>query len=303
MVTLTLSPALDDSFTVDRLLPASKMRCSPARTDPGGGGINVARILHSLGEEAIAVFPLAGYLGQSLQHLLDLEGVATAPVPVTGETRQSHHVVDRETGLEYRFVLPGPNLPSQDQARCLEAVGRLAADARYVVLSGSLPEGVPTSFVREVQEVAAYAGARLVVDTSGKALEAVSGAYLIKPSLRELEALVGAPLPQLEDQVAGARDFLKRTDSSVMVISRGHRGVVVVTADQAEAIPAPDTDVVNTVGAGDALVAGITAGLCRDWELGRAVRFGVACSVAMTGTMGTNLFTAHALSAFTDELE
>lgn len=302
VVTLTLSPTLDDSFTVPRLRPISKLRCSAARFDPGGGGINVARILHVLGEPATAVFPRAGYLGQELQHLLDLEGIATVAIPVEGETRQSHHVIEVETGLEYRFVLEGPGLAIEDRRRCLRALEDHAGSADYVVLSGSFPPGVPPSFVGDVALVAADAGARLILDTSGAALGCAHGAFLIKPSIHELEALTGRRLEHLDDQVRAARCVLDRCQGKVIVLSRGRQGVVVVTKDAAETIPAHAVEVVNTVGAGDALVAGAVAGLCRGWELSRAIRLGIACSAAMTGTVGTALFAQDDLERFTEEV-
>ncbi|MCA1981866.1 1-phosphofructokinase family hexose kinase [Nocardioides sp. R-N-C8] len=296
-----MSPTLDDSFTVPRLTPASKTRCGPARFDPGGGGINVARVLHVLGEPSTAVFPVGGYLGQYVQHLLGLEGIATAGVPVHGETRQSHHVVDQETGLEYRFVLPGAPLPVEDQRRCLRALREQAANADYVVLSGSFPAGVAPDFVLEVAALARDVGARLVLDTSGEALARVRNAYLVKPSVRELEELVGHQLEQVTEQVRAAREFLCHSGSTAVVLSRGQQGVVLVTDTYAETIAAHSAEVISTVGAGDALVAGIVAGLCRDWDLPRATRFGVACSAAMTETAGTALFTIGELRRFSHE--
>jgi len=296
-----MNPALDDSFTVPRLAPVSKMRCGAARFDPGGGGINVARILHVLGEPATAVFPLAGYLGQALQHLLDLEGVPTVGVPIEGETRQSHQVVDLETGLEYRFVLPGPRLDVADQQRCLRAVQDHGGRAAYLVLSGSFPPGVAPDFVRDVELLAGALGAHMIVDTSGEALAHVRNAYLVKPSVRELEGMLGRRLEDAEDQIRGARTFLARSRSTALVLSRGHQGAILVTSSTAEVIPAHATDVVNTVGAGDALVAGTVAGLCRGWDLPRATRLGVACSAAMTETVGTALFTRDELRRFSPE--
>jgi 6-phosphofructokinase 2 len=301
VLTLTMNPALDDSFTVPRLAPVSKMRCSAARFDPGGGGINVARILHVLGEPATAVFPLAGYLGQALQHLLDLEGVPTVGIPIEGETRQSHQVVDVETGLEYRFVMPGPRLSVADQQRCLLAAKEHGGRATYLVLSGSFPPGVAPDFVRDVELLAGVLGAHLVVDTSGEALAHVRNAYLVKPSVRELESLIGDRLECVEDQIRGARRFLARSRSTAMVLSRGHQGAILVTNSTAEVIPAHVADVVNTVGAGDALVAGTIAGLCRGWDLPRATRLGMACSAAMTETVGTAVFTREELRRFSHE--
>lgn len=301
VVTLTLNPALDDSYTVPRLKPTSKMRCSAPRFDPGGGGINVARVLAVMGERALAVFPVAGHLGEALLDLLRDEGVPVVGVPVAGETRQSHHVTDLETGLEYRFVLPGPALSAADRSRCLDVLTTAARRAGFVVVSGSLPPSVPPSFIAEVADAVEDVGARLVLDTSGDALRAVRHAYLIKPSVRELEELVGRPLHSYRDQVDGAQELRARTDAEVIVVSRGHQGVAVVTECEAHTVPAIPGPVVSTVGAGDAMVAGMVGGLLQGWTVLKAVRLGLACSAAMVSTPGTAMFTRADLERFSDD--
>lgn len=302
VLTVTMNPALDNSFTVPRLTPHSKMRCSAHRVDPGGGGVNVARFLHLLGEDVLALLPVAGYVGKALLELLDREGVKTAAVPIGGETRESHHVTDLETGLQYRFVLPGPTLGAREQERCLEAVSAYAGAAEFVVLSGSLPPGVPAGFVATVSDEVARAGARLVLDTSGDALVAARGAFLLKPSVRELEEILDRRLESLSAQVRGAHELLDRVQATALLLSRGNEGVVVVTEGSAVRVPAHHVHAVSTVGAGDALVAGTVFGLRRGWDLPRAARFGVACSTAMIGTVGTSLFELGSLAELSDEL-
>lgn len=301
VVTLTLNPALDDSFTVPRLVPTSKMRCSEPRFDPGGGGINAARVLHLLGVPVLAVFPCGGHLGDVLLDLLAAESLPTAPVRVPGETRQSHHVRDLATDTEYRFVLPGLPLAAADQERCLATVAAHGARAAYVVLSGSLPPGAPLGLVARVGELAADLGARLVVDAPGEVIGSVRGAYLLKPSIRELEHHSGRSLPTLDAQVTGAQALLADTGASVVLLSRGPDGLVVVTPEEAWPVASPATEVVSTIGAGDAVVGGMVAGLLRGWSLPRAGRFAAACSAAMVGTAGTAVFTRADLARFSDE--
>ncbi|MFD7072786.1 1-phosphofructokinase family hexose kinase [Nocardioides sp. NPDC059952] len=302
VVTITLNPALDDSFSVPRLIPGSKMRCSTPRIDPGGGGINVARVLHVLGIPTLAVFPVAGHIGRALSERLEIERLPFAGVEVPGETRLSHHVTELETGLEYRFVLPGTELARADLDRCLQAVRRGGRHAAYVVLSGSLPPGVSADVVPRVRCLSDALGARLVLDASGGALAQAHGAYLIKPSVRELKEHLGRELDTLAEQVAGARELLDDTHASAVVLSRGHLGIALVTPTGTQLLPAVAGDVVSGVGAGDALVAGIVAGLTHGWNLPRAARLGLACSAAMIATAGTSVFSRDDLAAFTDVL-
>lgn len=108
IVTLTMNPALDIATSTDQIVPERKLRCDTPRYDPGGGGINVARAVHALGVDALAVFPAGGAAGNLIGHLLYQEGVEYKAIPITGFTRESLNVIEREHGAQYRFILPGP---------------------------------------------------------------------------------------------------------------------------------------------------------------------------------------------------
>ena len=146
IVTLTMNPALDIATTTDIIEPVHKLRCSEPRYDPGGGGINVARAAHLLGGDAVAVFPVGGLSGDMLCRLLKAEGVRHVAVPIAGQTRESFAVVERQSGKQYRFLLPGPSLGADDEERCLEELAAQLPDAAFLVASGSLPPGVPSGF-------------------------------------------------------------------------------------------------------------------------------------------------------------
>src|SRR6516225_2169328 len=195
IVTLTMNPALDIATSTDRVIPTHKLRCSPPRYDPGGGGINVARAVHALGGDAVAIFPVGGPAGEMIHHLLDREGVRHHPIAIAGFTRESLAVEDRQSGEQFRFILPGPKVSEADQERCLDQLSAAAAAADFIVASGSLPLGAPEDFYSRVAGLAQKLGRRLVLDTSGAALkQAGHGIYLLKPSLRELQDLAGAEI-------------------------------------------------------------------------------------------------------------
>src|SRR5271169_6887247 len=192
IVTLTMNPALDIATSTDRVEPTHKLRCAPPRYDPGGGGINVARAVHALGGDAVAIFPVGGPAGEMIRHLLDQEGVPHQPIAIAGFTRESLAVEDRGSGQQFRFILPGPEVSEADQERCLDQLSVVAGEADYIVASGSLPLGVAEDFYSRVAAVAQKLDKRLILDTSGAALKrAGHGIYLLKPSLRELQDLVG----------------------------------------------------------------------------------------------------------------
>src|SRR5215218_2972275 len=185
IVTLTMNPALDIARATEIIEPSRKLRCEAPCYDPGGGGINIARAVHMLGGDALAVFPAGGASGQMIEGLLREEGVPHAAVPVAGITRESLAVVERRSGQQYRFLLPGPELGAHDQERLIDALAaRITSRTKFVVASGSLPPGAPTDFYRRIACLARDRGMRFALDTSGEALTGAGiGIFLIKASL------------------------------------------------------------------------------------------------------------------------
>lgn len=290
IVTLTMNPALDISTSAEHVAPTDKVRCAKPQYHPGGGGINVARVAHLLGESVVAVFPSGGASGGVLETLLAAEHVPSQTIPISGSIRESFAVDDRGTKQQFRFVLPGPELREHELEACLRTLADTAAQARFVVASGSLPPGVPPDFYQRAATVAARAGARFILDTSGPALLAIrSGVYLLKPSIRELRESVGHPLPDRAAQAAAAREWIHAGKCEVIVLSLGADGALVVTADSDELLPSIDMPVRSAVGAGDAMVGAIAVGLSRDWSLHEAVRFGIAAAAATLTVPGTGM--------------
>lgn len=290
IATVTLNPALDIATATDQVVPAHKLRCAAPRYDPGGGGINVARVIHTLGGEATAVFPSGHATGMALVSMLEEEGVPVRAIPVAGATRISMTVAERTSGAEFRFVLPGPTLNETERQAVLDTIRALAGRGGYIVASGSLPPGVPADFHARIARVVHAAGARAIVDTSGPALAACAGcgAYLMKPSLRELEELCG-PLGDDAAIVAAARDLIARDFAEMLLVSRAERGAMLVTRDDATPFaPIPVTPV-SAVGAGDSMVAAVTLALSRGASPHEAARHGIAAGTAALMTPGTEL--------------
>ncbi len=291
IVTLTMNPALDIATATAIIEPSRKLRCDAPRYDPGGGGINVARAAHMLGGDALAVFPAGGASGQMIDALLRQEGVPNLAVTVPGITRESLAVVERQSGKQYRFLLPGPELAAQDQNRLLDALAeQIGSQTRFIVASGSLPPGVPADFYRQVARVARDRGASFVLDSSGEALTcAGTGIFLIKASLRELGQLRGKPLGGNTGLEEAARAVIAEGRCEVLVVSLGVDGALLTTADECQRFPAAPVAVIGSVGAGDSMLAGMLVALARGWDLAEAVRFGVAAGSAALLRPGTEL--------------
>ncbi|NNF55086.1 MAG: 1-phosphofructokinase family hexose kinase [Acidimicrobiales bacterium] len=295
IVTLTLNPSLDLSSAVDRVQPERKLRCAPPTREPGGGGINVARVAKRLGAETVAVLPAGGSTGLAIQQRLTEEGVPNLVIPVDADTRMSLSVQDRSAGSQYRFVLPGPLLTSAELASVIDAVVTVETDPGCVVISGSLPPGVSPLIISELAEAFRNRnppGPPILVDTSGEALRAAINCpgVIIKPSVRELELLLDRPLHDEADVVTAATELIGGSRCEALIVSIGSGGAFVVQRDEPSVrLRAPTVKVRSAVGAGDSLVAGIAVGISRGEPLVEAARLGVAAGTATVLSEGTNL--------------
>ncbi|CAN5852019.1 1-phosphofructokinase family hexose kinase [soil metagenome] len=288
IATLTMNPALDITTSADIVRPTDKIRCNDARYDPGGGGINVARVTHVLGASVAAVFPAGGPTGALVTDLVAQAGVPLHRIGIAESTRESFTVDETSTGRQYRFVLRGPTLTSGEQSQCLDRLRKAAESAEFVVASGSLPPGVPPDFYQRVADICLDLGALLVLDTSGGGLAGVThGVFVLKPSLRELREFARRPLETEAEQVIAAHELIERGVTQAVVVSKGPEGALVVTSTTCQQFPALPVHAISGVGAGDAMVAGITVGLSRAWSLSDAVRLGIAAGTAMLMTPGT----------------
>ena len=292
--TLTLNPALDLFTSTARVEPMHKLRCGPALVHPGGGGINVARVLARLGADVRVLYPAGGVTGSLLHRLLRDEGVADEVLPIAGETRQSFSAHDESTGLDYRFVLPGPTLSDTEWQRCLDRSIAAAAASGWLVASGSLPPGVPDDAYARLARRCRERGIRLVLDTSGPplALALGAGVHLAKPSLRELAQATHAPLATLAQQQAACAALVRSGQAQLVALSLGADGALLVTREGAWRAPALAVDVVSTIGAGDSFVGGLVFALARGEDAPAAFRHGMAASAAALLSSGTALCSA-----------
>jgi 6-phosphofructokinase 2 len=290
IATLTMNPAVDISTTVDKVESTQKLRCGPVLRHAGGGGINVARVLRRLGLDVVAIYPVGGGTGQTLERLVKREDIASVTVPVASETRESFTVIEESTDNEFRFVLPGPPLGDLESRACLSALGAMSK-LGYVVLSGSLPVATPDDFYARASAVARRLGAKVVLDTSGPALKEAlkAGVYIVKPNIRELGEYTGAPIDTDAQQIDACRALVNSGGAEIVALTLGPRGAIVVTADTVlEAEPVPVT-VRSSVGAGDSFLAGLVARLAEGADIETAFRTAVAAGTAALLSPGTAL--------------
>jgi 6-phosphofructokinase 2 len=291
IVTLTVNPALDVSVNVNRMSAGQKLRTKTPQYHAGGGGINVAEVIHNLGGSVIAVYAAGGATGRMFCELFEQSGVVQHCVWTEGFTRESITVFEEVSGQQYRLVMPGPSLSEQEQEACLDALRGLEP-YQYLVISGSLPEGVSSDFYGHAIREAKKINANVILDTKPKTLKEVldhQSVYLIKPNLRELSELAGSELGTEKDQQRQARDLIDAGRAEVVVVSLGSAGVLLVTARTSERMRAPSVPIRSRVGAGDSMVGGMAFALSEQKPVREAVMYGIAAGSATVMTPGTQL--------------
>ncbi|WP_461331165.1 1-phosphofructokinase family hexose kinase [Bradyrhizobium diazoefficiens] len=277
IVTLTINPAVDVSTSVRKMLPFTKMRCAEAQRDPGGGGINVARVLTRLGVDAIAIYPAGGATGQTLAALVEHESVRSIVIPAANSTREDITVFDETTREQFRLVFPGALLNEFEWQQCLDAVTRVSSQAGFVIASGSLPPGVPADFYGRVVK-ASRGVAKVIVDTTGDALKAAleAGVYLIKPNLREFQDLARISTEDEPSLLEAGRSLLDRYRIEIIALSLGSQGALLLARDIALRANGLPIEPVSVSGAGDSFLGAMVSSFAHSNDLEAALRYGVA---------------------------
>jgi len=290
IVTLTMNPAIDVAYEADRVFHTRKIRAHQEHYDPGGGGINVARVIARLGGTARAYYLSGGATGCALDGLLDQHALVRSCIPIKGDTRISTAIYERETGKEFRLVPRGPELTEQEWQASLDHLDGARAD--FLVASGSLPPGVPDDFYSRVQKLAQRRGMQFILDTSGAALrEAVAGGglYLVKPSIGELRQLVGRDLAEESEIAAAAQEIVDSGKSKYVAVTMGRDGAMLATGAGTWRLPAIPVEARSAVGAGDSFLAAMVFALGCERDPLDAFRYGVAAGAAAVLTPGTGL--------------
>lgn len=291
ILTITLNPAVDISTETAQLLPSHKLRCAASQRFPGGGGINVARVVQRLGGDCVALYLAGGVVGQQLRHLVAVEHLPSLGLAIAGETRESFSVLETSTGREYRFVLPGPQVSQAEWQACLRYLDAPEPAPAWVVLSGSLPPGLADDSYARLAQAARARGCKVVVDSSGAALgmALAQGVTLAKPSLRELSELTGRALDTEQQQCAAARELVDAGRAELVALSLGEQGAMLVSRQGAWRADALRVEVRSTTGAGDSFLAAMVWGLTRDMAPVEAFRHALAAGSAALLHPGTTL--------------
>lgn len=284
-----LNPSIDVGCTTETVQPTHKVRCKNEKYYPGGGGVNVARVIAVLGGKPVLAYLSGGITGRVFDALLDDYAITKKRFEMSGSVRIAYMIQEESTQLEYKFVPEGADVDLQETASLMAFVETF--DGEYFVASGSLPRGLPTDMYARIAAIAKAKGKRFILDTSGAALRAAfdfGNIYLAKPSRHEMELLIGHKLDRKGlQEVASALVAKGKVDN--LVVSLGADGAMLVNADGTLYLPAIEIEVRSSVGAGDSFVGAMTWYLSNGQSIGEAFRYGVAAGSAAVMTPATEL--------------
>ncbi|MFE3198143.1 1-phosphofructokinase family hexose kinase [Embleya sp. NPDC059237] len=278
IVTVTPNPAWDVTYHLERLDRHGANRPASVGGRAGGKGINVTRVLRSLGVAVVAVAPLGGPTGERIRADLAAADIALTSVPVVGETRCTTTIVETASGGATSLNELGPSRTAEEWARVVAAAAELLPAASALVLSGSLPPGVPEGGYAELVTRARAAGVPVLLDASGPALLAgvAAGPDVVKPNADELRAATGE-----SDPLRAVARLAARTGAGGAVVASFGPGGMLAASDAGwwRAVP-PESVHGNATGAGDAAVAALARGLAEGVPWPERLRDAVALSAA-----------------------
>lgn len=287
--TVTLNPALDKTVEIPSLTVDAVNRITSVRTDPGGKGINVSKVISKLGGKSIAAGILGGDTGRAILSALEEMGLTTCFHFVEGETRTNMKIIDPEAHTNTDINEPGVTVSKEILGELLTELLRKVTEKDIVVISGSMPKGSPQDTYYTWTKAFREKGAKVILDADGELLKAglKASPYLIKPNNHELSALTGKTLETPKELEETARSLMKEYGIQKTVVSMGSAGALYVTADEtiyAEGIKVP---VGSTVGAGDSVVAALAVAEESGMSLEETVCLSTATGAANVMCSGT----------------
>ncbi|MFO0707935.1 MAG: 1-phosphofructokinase [Nitrospira sp.] len=288
--TITLNPALDHFLDVAELCLDDANRVTGECLYAGGKGIDVSRAIRHLGGESMALGFIGGRRGQFMVELLKKEGVTCYFTPIAGETRRNIIITTQKARTQTMLNSRGPVVTKTEWTAFLTHLKLLDLNEAYVVVSGSLPGGVPADAYRQIVDVVQSRGARAILDADGACLKSGLRAkpFAIKPNVNELSRLIGRPL-RSEAELIRAAERVQRAGVEVVLVSRGAQGLLLIGGQERYRAKPPAVKVRSTIGAGDSTVAGFVLTHASGKGLEASVRVATAAGTAATLAPGNQL--------------
>lgn len=288
--TITLNPALDKQLTVAEIRFNDVLIAERVQLDFGGKGFNVSRMLKELNQPSKAIGLLGGQTGKTIADGLKAQGIEVVSIPVSGETRTNVSIVTPGGSKHIKVNEKGPTVSEAEIQQVFQFISEKATSGTLWVLAGSIPPGVNASVYQQMTQKIKELGGDVVLDTSGEALRKGVQAHpkLVKPNLFELSQLTGRQITDLKEildnpAIAGA------VGAEFVAVSAGDKGALLTDGEKTAICLPPQIQEANPVGAGDAMVAGLSFALYHGYDLEQALMLGVACGAASAMQSGTRM--------------
>jgi 1-phosphofructokinase family hexose kinase len=303
ILTVTLNPAIDLTFGVDRLAFEDRSYIHSRAENAGGRGINAARVLTSFGVETLALMPSGGDSKARFEADLARLGFRYETVPIEQAIRTNLIVTDKQ-GLTVKLNERGPRISSSELDRFAEAVAHHLPNVDWLLICGSLPPGVDVGFYRRLVRLAKDQNIRTLVDTEGEFLQEIldEGPTVVVPNQAEAEHLLNRALIT-RGQFLDAVGHIQRMGAEMAVLSLGNRGAVAYDGSQIYEILPPRVEAVSPIGAGDALDAAFAWAMSRNSSFSDAARWGVAAGTASAMLPGIQFATLDQTRAIYEKVE
>jgi len=297
--TVTLNPALDKEYQVQKLIIDEIMRMNNLRIDYGGKGFNVSRMLKSLGADSIALGFVGGHTGSIVMEGLRELGIRVDLTLISGETRTNNSIVGEVDGHYVKINEKGPTVSDDEVDSLLRKINDLVRPGDFWVLAGSLPNHVPDDIYARIIHQVNQADARAVLDTSGNPLRLgiQEKPFLIKPNIHELNFLLGKEICDSRHLPEVVSELHAQGVPNILV-SLGEAGAFLSVSKQHWFGRPPKIDVQNPIGAGDAMVAGLVWCLSKGDTIGAALSWSIACGTAAANQPGTGMPSLEKVRSF-----
>ncbi|MBT2641770.1 1-phosphofructokinase [Bacillus sp. ISL-41] len=281
--TLTLNPSVDYIVEADEIQLGSLNRSLNETKLPGGKGINVSRVLRSLGVESKATGFIGGFTGRYVEEFLNSEDVQTIFVNVEGDTRIN---IKLKAGSETEINARGPEISAIAKSALKEQIKQLGK-GDYLVLAGSIPSSMPDSIYEEIVRICKDTGAEVIVDAEGDLLKniLVHRPFLIKPNHHELGQFFNKEITEADEAIFYGKKLVEAGAKNV-IVSLAEKGAVYINENEAYKADVPQGEVKSSVGAGDSMVAGFLAQYLKSGDRKEAFRYSVASGSATAFSIG-----------------
>ncbi|MCM8757243.1 MAG: 1-phosphofructokinase family hexose kinase [Candidatus Omnitrophica bacterium] len=290
--TVSLNTSLDRTFYTEKIVFGDINRITTGRLDAGGKGLNVARMLHRLGNKVEIVVCLGGDNGKVVARLATGEGLVLRPITTQGETRNIFNFIETCSGRILRINEPGPVFSKREKENLFRKLNSLPlGSSDILVLSGSLPPGLPEDTYQRIINQIKSKTTFITLDADGQVLKkgVQAGPWLIKPNLWELARLLGGKVTSLNQLVRYGYRLMKRTGLKLILLTLGQFGALSLSSQHLFWAKPPRVKPISEVGCGDAFLAGFLHGYKRNWALEECLMFAVACGTAKVLCPGTGM--------------